>query len=325
MAPADLRGAPWFRLDPVLDGDGALAGQRLLTGLDGERTARSMDLAAESFAAGPFGGVVLVGSDDGATSRLLAIDIARGCAWISPTSATSSGAPRSTRPERSSTRCGSIAPAVPTSASGDARSMEQPRAGSSARRRPTPRFGRTFSTEFTWDVAGDRLAVQSCGERACRIRVIAPGGGPTVTLDDPELGQIVGLDGDVAMTYEACRGLPCPIVATDVRTGDRRVVAPAAGLAIVIPTADGTRLVHEVGGGTTRRLVSVTPEWPAPAGSRVDPRRPPAPPICRPRRRRHERADRLGPARSRWPTSGRRQHRPPAAPPRPGRLDRPAR
>ena len=85
---------------------------------------------------------------------------------------------------------------------------------------------------------------------ACRIRVIAPGGGPTVTLDSPELGQIVGLDGDLAVTYEACRGLPCPIVSTDLRTGDRRVLAPAAGLAVVIPTADGTRLVHEVGAGT---------------------------------------------------------------------------
>ena len=55
------RGA-WFRLDPVLDGDGALSGQRLSLGLDGERAARSLDLAPESFAAGPFGRIVLVGS-----------------------------------------------------------------------------------------------------------------------------------------------------------------------------------------------------------------------------------------------------------------------
>ncbi len=108
-------------------------------------------------------------------------------------------------------------------------------------------------------LAGDRLAVQSCAEIACRIRVITPGGGPTVTLDSPDLGQIVGLDGDLAVTYEACRGLPCPIVSTDLWTGDRRVLAPAAGLAVVVPTADGARLVHEVGAGSDRRLRSVAP------------------------------------------------------------------
>ena len=51
----------------------------------------------------------------------------------------------------------------------------RPHARSSVRLRPTTAFGRTFSTDFTWDAAGDRLAVQSCGELACRIRVIDAG------------------------------------------------------------------------------------------------------------------------------------------------------
>jgi len=122
---------------------------------------------------------------------------------------------------------------------------------------PDGRFGRTFSTEFTWDVAGDRLAVQSCGELSCRIRVISPRGGPVVTLDSPDLGTLVGLDGDRAVTYQACRGLPCPIVSTDLRTGDRRLLADAAGLAVIIPSSEGTRLVHETGGGSNRVLRSV--------------------------------------------------------------------
>jgi len=122
---------------------------------------------------------------------------------------------------------------------------------------PDARFGRTFSTEFSWDLAGDRLAVQSCAEIACRIRVLTPAGGPTVTLDSPDLGEIVGLDGDLAVTYEACRGLPCPIVSTDLGTGERRLLADAAGLAIVIPSTEGSRLVHEIGGGSQRRLRSV--------------------------------------------------------------------
>ena len=81
-----------------------------------------------------------------------------------------------------------------------------------------------------------------------------------MTLDSPELGQIVGLDGDLAVTYEACRGLPCPIVSTDLWTGERRVLAPAAGLAVMVPTSDGARLVHEVGAGNDRRLRSVAPD-----------------------------------------------------------------
>ena len=80
-ALTELRGSPWYRLDPVLDRDGALAGQRLTIGLDGERTARTLDLAREAYAAGPFGAVVLVGSDDGTTSRVQAVDVAGGCAW----------------------------------------------------------------------------------------------------------------------------------------------------------------------------------------------------------------------------------------------------
>src|SRR4029078_5731787 len=40
-ALADVRGAPWYRLDPVLDRLWALAGQRLTIGLDGERIAQT--------------------------------------------------------------------------------------------------------------------------------------------------------------------------------------------------------------------------------------------------------------------------------------------
>ena len=44
-------------------------GMRLTVGVDGT-AGRHMDLAPESFASGPAGGLVLVGEDDGAVSRL---------------------------------------------------------------------------------------------------------------------------------------------------------------------------------------------------------------------------------------------------------------
>ena len=255
---ADLRVTPWFRLDPVLDAEGALRGQQLAVGLDGDRAARILGLPAESFAAGPFGRVVLVGSDDGAISRLQAIDVARGCTWV-------------VAQERAVIRRATVDSAgaaiyeahVDRASRADLgiwrRSMD---GGGAARPVLEPlvadgRFGRTFSTEFTWDDSRDRLAVQSCGEVACRTRVIGPDGAPTATLESPDLGALVGLEGDVAVTYGACRGLPCPIVSSDLWTGDRRVLAEAAGLSILVATPDGTRLVHEVADRAGWRLRSV--------------------------------------------------------------------
>ena len=144
------------------------------------------------------------------------------------------------------------------------------------------RFGRTFSTEFAWDVAGDRLAVQSCGEVACRTRVLAPGGGPPATLDDPDLGLLVGFDGDRLVTYAACRGLPCPIVSTDLRTRRPPVLAPAAGPAVVVATPDGARLVHEVGAGSRPTTCARSRSTAGRDRSRADPRRPSAPSRRRP-------------------------------------------
>jgi len=257
-SPADLRRMPWFRLDPLLDGDGALRAERLAVGLNGETTARSLELTAESFAAGPFGRVVLAGSDDGVTSRLRAIDVASGCAWV-------------VGEERSIIRRATIDPAgafiyemrVERTSRADLGIWRRPLDGlAPARRVLAPlaadgRFGRTFSTEFTWDVGGDRLAVQSCGEVICRTRVVALNGGPPMSLEAPDVGQLIGLDGDRVVTYAACRGLPCPIVSTNVRTGQRTVLAPAAGLAIVVPTADGSRLIHEVDAAEGLRLRAI--------------------------------------------------------------------
>ncbi|MEO8570440.1 MAG: hypothetical protein ABI553_01955 [Chloroflexota bacterium] len=276
-----LRGEPWYRLDPLLDGDGALRGQRLTLGLGGDHSARILDLSNESFAAGPFGRLVVAGSDDGAASRLRAIDIGRGCAWsiategavirratIDPTGrfAYEMRVDRATRADLGVWR-------RPLNASGSAPAQRvlEPIAADD-------RFGRTFSTEFTWDVTGDRLAVQSCGEAACRTRVITPDGREVGSLEMPDLGLLVGLDGDRAVTYASCRGLPCPIVSTDLWTGDRTVLAPAAGLAILVTTPGGVRLVHETGVGPGRGLRAVALDasasddlGPLPDGLRLEP------------------------------------------------------
>jgi hypothetical protein len=255
---ADLPATPWFRLDAVADAAGDLYGQRLALGLDGERVAQLADLPAEAFAAGPFGRIVLVGSDDGSTSHLETFDVVNGCSWpvadehdvirratIDPTGT----AIYETRVDRASRA--------------DLGVWMRPMDGRSRAQRvlgaidPDGRFGRTWSTEFTWSLAGDRLAVQSCGEAACRTRIILPGGALAATVDAPDLGLLVGFDGDQVVTYAACRGWPCPIVTTDARVGARRVLATDAGAATLVGTPDGPRLVHEQGTAAGRGLRSV--------------------------------------------------------------------
>ena len=145
---------------------------------------------AESFAAGPFGRVVLVGADDGVRVAPPCARRRGGCAWAIADERRRHPA-RDDRPagHARSTRCGSTARRAPTSVSGCARSTAaSARQVLAAARRPTIGSVGRSSTEFTWDLAGDRLAVQSCGEVACRTRVLDPDGGPTATLDEPDLG-----------------------------------------------------------------------------------------------------------------------------------------
>ncbi len=255
---ADGSAAPWFRLDPVIDRDGALAGQRLALGLDGMPSARTLDLPAESFAAGPFGRVILVGADDGVSSSLRLFDVGAECAWPI---ATERNVIRRATVDRSGSAVYEMR--VDRTTRADLGVWLQPIGGGLPARQvlsapaSDDRFGQTWTTELTWDLDGDRLAVQSCGDVACRTRIVDPAGGSTVMLDAPDLGNLVGLDGDRLVTYGACRGLPCPIVSTDLGSGTRTVLDPAAGPAVVVDTADGARLVDEVLVGDERALRSV--------------------------------------------------------------------
>lgn len=267
-APGNPAIGAWMRLDPTLDADGGLVGQRLSMGMHERSSDRVMELPAESFAAGPFGHVLLIGADDGTVSRLFTIDVATGCtaslaqeadvirrATISP----DGRAVYETRVDRA-TRADLGIWRRPLDASQPAARALDPL--------PTDaRFGRTWSTEFTWSLEGDRLAIQSCGGVACRTRVVdpAPGGRPTRLVADPTFGPLVGLAGTRVITYDACRGLPCPIVSVDVDSGDQTPLSEAAGLAVLVGTGPGARLVHESGGSSDRRLRSVAPDGQGPA------------------------------------------------------------
>jgi hypothetical protein len=252
-SPERLAGEAWFRLDPVLDADATLAGQRLEVGLQGGRS-RFVALPPESFAAGPFGRLVLVGSDDGRVSTLRTIDASASCARLI---AQASSVVRRAVIDPAGTTVYEFR--VDRATRRDLGVWRRPLAGGRDDQvvEPLPadaRFGRTFSTELAWSLEGDRLVVQQCGVTSCRTRLVDPGTGRVTMIALPELGELVGVADGHVVAYAACRGLPCPILSLEASTGRTAVVAEEAGLARLVPTDDGPRVIHETGPDTDRHL-----------------------------------------------------------------------
>ena len=236
----------WYRLDPTLV-DGARTGQRLSIGIAGTSSVRGLDLDAESFAAGPFSGTVLLGTDDGTASRLSLVDVAAGCAWPIDRSA-------------EVIRRATIAPdggtlvefRVDRRSRADLGVWRRRLAGPGPEVRLLPpidpdiRFGPTWLTELSWGDDGSLLAVQSCGEVACRVRWVDVASGATGIVADPSLGDMVGLTRRVLVAHGSCRGLPCPIRSVDLQTGSTNTLVEAAGQATAVREGDGTRVVYEI-------------------------------------------------------------------------------
>lgn len=228
--PTAATGSTWFRLDPTLDEAGGLVGQRLAAGRVGAAASATLDLAAEAFAAGPVDGRVLVGSDDGRRSRIRVLDAAGGCvtagyetddlvrrALLDPTGGVIEfRLDRRSRADlgvwrRSLDGGGGVRLAAPLPAS--------------------ERLGLIFSTELAWSAERDRIVVTSCGQAACLIRIIDPLAGAVTTIDEPGIGEAIGLAGSTLVAYGGCPALPCSVVVRDIATGHTRVISEAAGLA----------------------------------------------------------------------------------------------
>ena len=259
-APAVATGevGTWFRLDPRLDGAGSLAGQQLVVGGAATAATDTVALDREAFAAGPFGGTVLIGTDDGTASRVSLLDVGRRCGW-------------SLGSERDVVRRATLDPAgdavyevrVDRITRADLGVWRRSLAGGEATRVLEPiaadgRFGRTWSTEFMWQEDGIGLAVQSCGEAACRIRLVDPDGGPVRTIADPSLGELVGWASGRLITRGACRGRPCPAVAIRLADRARTVLDPMADGVAMARAADGRPVLILAAESTDRRVRSMS-------------------------------------------------------------------
>lgn len=243
---AELIGA-WYRIDPVLD-EGVWSGQRLTLGRAGGARPWQVELGAESFASGPFGGSVLVGSDDGALSSLTLFDLSAGCRRDL---GTSSDVVRhaTLSPDRRSV----LEFRVDRRDRADLGVWRRPLDGGAPVRVVDPlqadaRFGPTWRTELSWSADGRVLVAESCGEIACRFRLVDDSAGGPRFLADPSVGGLVGLVGDRLVAHGACRGLPCPLFSIDLGTGRTTVLDPAAGRAVIGRDGQGRpAVVHELG------------------------------------------------------------------------------
>ncbi|MHB8958428.1 MAG: hypothetical protein ACYDAN_02260 [Candidatus Limnocylindrales bacterium] len=236
----EVSGGAWYRLDPTLDARGTLVGRVLTAGRGSARW--TAELPPESFASGPVGGRVLVGDDDGHRSRLRLFDTRRGC-WSAVGSEASV-----------------IRSALLTA---DASGLYEHRVDRATRRdlgvwqrdgrepghprrvlpglEPSPAYGPTFSTTLVMADDG-RLTVSSCGELACRTRVLDPATGTMSTAEGT--GPAAGVVGDRLVALEACDGLPCPVRAIDLASGAASALGGGAmGVAVIATGGSGLVVV----------------------------------------------------------------------------------
>lgn len=233
----------WYRIDPTIV-DGTRKGQRLTLGGPSPIAVRGLDLDPESFASGPFAGTVLAGTDDGTRSVVSLIDIAAGCAWIVDRS--EAVVRRATMtPDGSSL----IEFRVDRATRADLGVWRRPLDGHGAAQRMLPPigpddwFGPTWLTELSWSDDGSLLAVESCGEVACRVRWLEIASGVVGSVSDPSLGTVVGLTRDRLVVRGACRGLPCPVRSVALDDGAVSTIVGSAGQAVPAREAGGRHVL----------------------------------------------------------------------------------
>ena len=253
----------FFRSEAHLDGDGTLVGRRLYVGEHGQ-IAATAELAAESAMTGPVDGVVVVTADDGSRSTVQLVTVA-GC--TSTVHSTASVVRRAIADPFD----GSVLMHLVDRATRSDLGIWRLAAGASLPERilePLPaslHFGTVWATDLALDATGRRLAVQSCQDRACLTRILdlaRPTAAPIVIRATGQ-GPMLGFAGERLVTWGACDGLPCSLLAWGVSATAATTLATDAvsagltgdGALLIVVTADGLGAhagVVELASGRTR-------------------------------------------------------------------------
>ena len=252
----DVGPGSWWKLTERLDDNGAMSGRQLAVGRAGSTTLL-LDLATETAASGPIGGVVLVATDDGRRSEIRLVSSVQACSWLldesedvvrgaildpADGSVLAHLVDRETRVDLGTWRFGAdvalaepamVAPALPLGV------LDGP----------------VWTTDLRLDAAGHMLAVQSCTNSGCLTRLFdlrLPANGARVLGGDQ--GSLLGFAGRSVLTWAACSGFPCTVLSWDIATTKANVVMDRADAAAV--TADGRYVVAstDARGGRALRL-----------------------------------------------------------------------
>lgn len=264
-AVAPLSSAPvsgegtWWSQQPNTDSQGSLTGWTVTIGAPQARS-MAVGLPPGSFVSGPNRGRIVASVEDGTQSTIRIIDTAARCA-------------RSLRIEGSIARRAVLTPdgnaalvhLLERGTRADLGIWRVPLDGSRQSRLLVPPtlaalrsagIKRVWSTDLRLSVDGARLAVQSCDPDHCLTRVLDFETGAMATISGDH-GSVVDMLGRTLITRAACPGLPCDILAWDLRTGRSKTIATSTSGAAV--TRDGRVVVirRTVDGTTTATLVEL--------------------------------------------------------------------
>lgn len=250
----DVGPGSWWKLTERLDGNGALSGRQLAVGRGGS-TVLMLDLATETAASGPIGGVVVVATDDGRWSEIKLVSSVQACSWLID------GSDEVVRGAILDHGDGSVlAHLVDRETRADLGTWRFDARGALAEPAlvapPLPLGvvdGAVWVTDLRLDQTARNLAVQSCTDTACLTRLFdlrAPGKDPTILAG--RQGSLLGFAGGRVLTWAACVGFPCAVQSWDIATTKATVLLEGADSAAV--TADGRYVVASTGarGGALR-------------------------------------------------------------------------
>lgn len=236
----------WWKTTDKVDPSGTLVGRQLFVG-HGANAGASLDLPVESSVSGPIDGIVAVTADDGTRSQVSLVSVVAGCAVVidergdvvrsaiidpGDGSVFAHVVARGTRADLGTYRI-----SLTSTGTSEARLIAPPLGTLSGE------VGTVWATVLHLNADGTHLAVQSCADIGCLTRVFdlaAPDAAPRI-VRGADQGPLLGFAGADLVTWQACVGYPCPVLAWDVVTGHTRSLVDGANAAAL--TADGRRLV----------------------------------------------------------------------------------
>lgn len=253
-------GAWWKTIDRT-DATGALIGRQLFIG-SGTRAVAAATLGVESSVSGPVDGLVVVTEDDGARSVVRLADVGGRCsitvdersdvvrtAIIDPTDGAvfAHVVARGSRAD-----LGTFRFARTGAGHWSTTLVAGPLTGALA-----AEVGQVYGTGLAVDAGSRHLAVQSCTDLACLTRIFdlgKPGAAPVIVRGEDQ-GPMLGYAGQSLVTWSACVGYPCPMLAWDPGAARARQLTAGADAAAL--SRDGRRLVAFVAGEAGGRLTEI--------------------------------------------------------------------